>query len=92
MDNGDIHSWAAEEFVEVNLGDKRLNQKLIQLCDRFSEAPESPIRPFSKSLFVYSECVLHTDFRVSGDFISERIEPMSLSVRTSASLVRNPAR
>ena len=43
MDNGDIHSWAAEEFVEVNLGDKRLNQKLIQLCDRFSEAPESPI-------------------------------------------------
>ena len=43
MDNGDIHSWAAEEFVEVNLGDKRLNQKLIQLCDRFSESPESPI-------------------------------------------------
>lgn len=31
MNDGDTRSWAAEEFVEVNLGDKRLNQKLIQL-------------------------------------------------------------
>jgi len=36
-------SWAAEEFAEVNLGDKRLDARLIKLCDRFSDAPESPI-------------------------------------------------
>ena len=35
--------WAAEEFAEVSLGDKRLNARLIGLCDRFSDAPESPI-------------------------------------------------
>jgi cytochrome c oxidase subunit IV len=35
--------WAAEEFAEVNLGDKRLDTRLIKLCDRFSDAPESPI-------------------------------------------------
>jgi cytochrome c oxidase subunit IV len=34
---------AAEEFAEVNLGDKRLDTRLIKLCDRFSDAPESPI-------------------------------------------------
>ncbi len=36
-------SWAAEEFAEVDLGDKRLDARLIKLCDRFSDAPESPI-------------------------------------------------
>ena len=36
-------SWAAEEFADVNLADKRLGARLITLCDRFSEAPESPI-------------------------------------------------
>jgi len=36
-------SWAAEEFADVNLGDKRLDARLITLCDRFSDAPESPI-------------------------------------------------
>jgi hypothetical protein len=36
-------SWAAEEFAEVRLGDKRLDARLIKLCDRFSDAPESPI-------------------------------------------------
>jgi hypothetical protein len=35
--------WAAEEFDEVNLGDKRLDARLAKLCDSFSEAPESPI-------------------------------------------------
>ena len=35
--------WAAEEFEEVNLGDKRLDARLIKLCDRFSDSPESPI-------------------------------------------------
>jgi hypothetical protein len=35
--------WASEEFSEVNLGDKRLDTRLIRLCDRFSNAPESPI-------------------------------------------------
>jgi hypothetical protein len=36
-------SWAAEEFAEVRLGDTRLDARLIKLCDRFSDAPESPI-------------------------------------------------
>ena len=36
-------SWAEEEFEKVDLGDKRLNQRLVKLCDSFSEAPESPI-------------------------------------------------
>jgi hypothetical protein len=35
--------WAADEFEEVDLGDKRLNSRLIKLCDAFSKAPESPI-------------------------------------------------
>ncbi len=36
-------SWAAEEFSEVRLGDRRLDARLIRLCDRFSDSPESPI-------------------------------------------------
>ena len=36
-------NWAAEEFADVSLGDKRLDARLIKLCDRFSDAPESPI-------------------------------------------------
>ncbi len=35
--------WAADEFKEVNLGDKRLDSRLIKLCDSFSKVPESPI-------------------------------------------------
>lgn len=36
-------SWATEEFADVSLGDKRLDARLVKLCDRFSDAPESPI-------------------------------------------------
>jgi len=35
--------WAADEFKEVDLDDKRLNLRLIKLCDSFSDSPESPI-------------------------------------------------
>jgi hypothetical protein len=35
--------WAAQEFADVHLGDKRLDARLIKLCDRLSDAPESPI-------------------------------------------------
>ena len=35
--------WAAKEFEEVDLGDKRLDARLVKLCESFSEAPESPI-------------------------------------------------
>ncbi len=34
---------ASDEFNEVDLGDKRLDARLVKLCDSFSEAPESPI-------------------------------------------------
>lgn len=35
--------WAADEFVGVDLGDKRLDARLVKLCDSLSESPESPI-------------------------------------------------
>jgi hypothetical protein len=35
--------WAAKEFEQVDLGDKRLDARLVKLCQSFSEAPESPI-------------------------------------------------
>lgn len=35
--------WAAEELRQADLGDKRLNDRLISICDRFSESPESSI-------------------------------------------------
>ena len=36
-------SWADEELADVDLGDKRLNTRLMKICDRFSDSPESPI-------------------------------------------------
>jgi hypothetical protein len=36
-------SWARAEFSGVELGDKRLNERLIKLCDRLSDSPESSI-------------------------------------------------
>jgi len=35
--------WAMNEFHDVNLGDERLNKRLIKLFDSLSESPESPI-------------------------------------------------
>lgn len=43
MTQGTTAGWAAEELGQVALGDKRLNTRLISICDRFSEAPEFPI-------------------------------------------------
>ena len=40
--------WAEEEFAGVELGDARLNARLIRLCGRLSEAPESPINQACK--------------------------------------------
>ena len=40
--------WAMQEFSNVNLGDQRLNKRLIKICDRFSESPESPINQACK--------------------------------------------
>jgi hypothetical protein len=37
------NSWAKEEFECVDLGDARLNERLVGLCSCFSESPESPI-------------------------------------------------
>ena len=36
-------SWADDEFAGVDLGDKRLDSRLVKLCDSLSESPESPI-------------------------------------------------
>lgn len=35
--------WAQVEFGEINLGDPRLNRRLIRIADYLSESPESPI-------------------------------------------------
>jgi Transposase DNA-binding/Transposase Tn5 dimerisation domain len=43
MTGGATNGWAAEEMGQTDLGDKRLNDRLVSLCDRFSESPESPI-------------------------------------------------
>lgn len=43
MSNGPGGGWAAEEMARADLGDKRLKDRLISICDRFSESPESPI-------------------------------------------------
>ena len=35
--------WASDEFKDVDLGDKRLDTRLINMCDTFSKSPESSI-------------------------------------------------
>ena len=37
------NNWAMAEFSEVDLGDERLNDRLIKIANSFSESPESPI-------------------------------------------------
>ena len=42
--NGDPGSgWASLEFEGVQLGDQRLNKRLIKLADKLAASPESPI-------------------------------------------------
>ena len=43
MAHGTTAGWAAEELGQADLGDKRLNERLVLICDRFSESPECPI-------------------------------------------------
>lgn len=43
MSNKHEISWASEEFENADLGDKRLNRRLMKICDSFSESPENPI-------------------------------------------------
>lgn len=43
MTKESIIGWAAEEMGRADLGDKRRKNRLISICDRFSESPESPI-------------------------------------------------
>jgi hypothetical protein len=48
MTSGTTGGWATEEMGLIDLGDKRLNDRLVSLCDRFSESPESPINQACK--------------------------------------------
>ncbi len=41
MNNPD--SWATHEFADIDFGDKRLNDRLVKLCESFSDAPECSI-------------------------------------------------
>jgi len=42
-DNNQTSGWASLEFGDANLGDSRLNDRLIKLADRLATSPESPI-------------------------------------------------
>lgn len=44
----DSESWALKEFKDINLGDKRLNNRLIKLADDFSQHPDFSINQASK--------------------------------------------
>ncbi len=39
----DSKEWAEKEFEKVNLGDERLNQRLVKISQQLVESPESPI-------------------------------------------------
>lgn len=43
MQMGEKDGWAREEFASVDLGDKRRTARLIKLCGRLAEMPESSI-------------------------------------------------
>jgi hypothetical protein len=40
---GVIMGWAAEEFAGADLGDKRLNKRLVVLVERFADKPTASI-------------------------------------------------
>lgn len=44
----DSDSWAFKEFKDINLGDQRLNQRLVKLADDFSKHPDFSINQASK--------------------------------------------
>ena len=41
-------TWVSNEFKTVDLGDKRLNNRLSVICKRFADAPLSPINQACK--------------------------------------------
>ena len=43
----DAESWGEHEFGEVELGDKRLEQRLKRLANEFSQQPQAPINQAS---------------------------------------------
>jgi hypothetical protein len=43
MTDASTSGWAAEELGQAKLGDERLTARLVSLCNRFSQAPQSPI-------------------------------------------------
>lgn len=38
-----VNEWAKTEFEGINLGDKRLSNRLVKIADQFIGSPESPI-------------------------------------------------
>lgn len=38
-----VCDWAKTEFQDINLGDKRLSNRLVKIADKFIGSPESPI-------------------------------------------------
>ncbi|MBK6905935.1 MAG: transposase [Rhodocyclaceae bacterium] len=43
MGRGEDMAWAEEEFAGADLGDKRLNRRLIKLTERFADKPTASI-------------------------------------------------
>ena len=43
INHKEAESWAAKEFEETKLGDRRLTDRLVKIADKLSIMPESPI-------------------------------------------------
>ena len=43
MDKNENTGWASKEFGEIDLGDQRLTDRLVNLADKLASSPESPI-------------------------------------------------
>ena len=43
LNKNETIGWASQEFGEINLGDRRLKDRLVKLADKLASSPESPI-------------------------------------------------
>lgn len=43
MDRNENTGWASREFGEIDLGDQRLTDRLVNLANKLASSPESPI-------------------------------------------------
>lgn len=67
----DLNNWAEKEFETVDLGDARLNQRLIKMSQHFLDAPESHINKAcgdwseTKAAYRFFKMIMWTIMRLS---------------------------